>query len=298
MERLRQQIAKLADGPSVLLVNGESGVGKELVAQALHKLSKRRDEPLVCVNCASIPASLAEAELFGHEENAFTGANARRAGYFEQADDGTLFLDEIGELSLESQARLLRVLENKMIRPVGAQSDIEVNVRVVAATNRDLKKEVEMGCFRRDLLYRLGTTIQVPPLREHAEDVEELAAFFLAKWNAEYHRNVGLSESALRKLQTFTWPGNVRELRSVLETAVATAEGEVIHAGDLRLVTPDEAPAEGPTSLNMEELETWAIHQALARTNGNNTKAAEMLGINRDTLINKLKKYGINRKGR
>jgi Nif-specific regulatory protein len=296
MDRLRQQIAKLADGPGIILVNGESGVGKELVAQALHKLSKRREEPLVCVNCAAIPASLAEAELFGHEEAAFTGANARRPGYFEQADEGTLFLDEIGELSLESQARLLRVLEAKKIRPVGAQSDLEINVRVVAATNRDLKKEVEAGTFRRDLMYRLGTTIKVPPLREHAEDVEELAAFFVAKWNAEYHRNVGLSEAALRKLQGFTWPGNVRELRTVLETAVATAEADMIHAGDLRLMPADVAPSEGPTSLNIEELEAWAIRQAVGRTNGNNTKAAEMLGINRDTLIKKLKKYGITRK--
>ncbi len=296
MERLRQQIAKLADGPGIILVNGESGVGKELVARALHKLSKRRDEPLVCVNCAAITETLAESELFGHEKDSFSGANARRAGYFEQADEGTLFLDEIGELSLESQARLLRVLEAKKIRPVGAQSDLEINVRVVAATNRDLKKEVENGTFRGDLLYRLGTTIHVPPLREHIEDVPELAAFFLARWNAEYHRNIGLSESALCKLQAFTWPGNVRELRTVLETAVATAEGEVIHAGDLRLMTPDEAPAEGPVSLNIEELEAWAIREAVKRTGGNNTKAAEMLGINRDTLIKKQKKFGINRK--
>jgi two-component system, NtrC family, response regulator HydG len=297
MERLRQQIARLADGPGIILVTGESGVGKELVAQALHKLSKRRDEPLVCVNCAAITGSMAESELFGHEEGAFTGADRRRQGYFEQADDGTLFLDEIGELSMESQARLLRVLETKKIRPVGAESEIDVNVRVVAATNRDLPKEVEKGRFRRDLLYRLGTTIRVPSLREHAEDIPELAAFFLAKWNAEYHRNVGLSEAALCKLQSFTWPGNVRELRTVLETAVATAEGEMIHAADLRLVTLNEPPAEGPASLNIEELEAWAIPQALARTGGNNTKAAELLGINRDTLIKKLKKYGLNKKG-
>jgi Nif-specific regulatory protein len=297
MEHLRQQIAKLADGPAIVLVTGESGVGKELVAQALHRGSRRKGEPLVCVNCAAITASMAEAELFGHEEGAFTGADRRRQGYFEQADEGTLFLDEIGELSLESQARLLRVLEVKKIRPVGAESDVEVNVRVVAATNRDLKKEVKDGNFRCDLLYRLGTTIHVPLLCEHAEDVPELAAFFLAKWNAEYHRNVGLSEAALQKLQAYSWPGNVRELRTVLETAVATAETEVIHAGDLRLVTPDEAPGENVPSLNIEELEAWAIRQALARTGGNNTKAAALLGINRDTLIKKLKKYGISRKG-
>ena len=297
MEKLRRQIAKLADGPGIILINGESGVGKELVAQALHKLSKRRNEPIVCVNCAAITETLAESELFGHEKDAFSGANARRAGYFEQADEGTLFLDEIGELSLESQARLLRVLETKKIRPVGAECETEINVRVVVATNRDLKKEADNGTFRRDLVFRLGTTIHVPPLREHIEDVEELAAFFLAKWNAEYHREVDLSEGALQKLKTFTWPGNVRELRSVLETAVATVEGDLIHAGELRLQASNEAPGEGPPSLNLEEMEEWAIRQVLKRTNGNNTKAAELLGINRDTLINKLRKYGINRKG-
>jgi two-component system, NtrC family, response regulator HydG len=297
MEKLRRQIAKLADGPGIILINGESGVGKELVAQALHKLSRRRNEPIVCVNCAAITETLAESELFGHEKDAFSGANSRRAGYFEQADEGTLFLDEIGELSLESQARLLRVLETKKIRRVGGECETEINVRVVVATNRNLKKEADDGNFRRDLVFRLGTTIHVPPLREHIEDVEELAAFFLAKWNAEYHRDVDLSEGALQKLKTFSWPGNVRELRSVLETAVATVEGDLIHAGDLRLLASNEAPGEGPPSLNLEEMEAWAICQVLKRTNSNNTKAAELLGINRDTLINKIRKYGINRKG-
>ena len=297
MERLRKQIAKLADGPAIILVTGESGVGKELVAQALHRGSRRKDEPLVTVNSAVITAALAEAQLFGHEQWAFTDARQRRQGYFEQADGGTLFLDEIGELSPDSQARLLRVLDGKKIRPVGAEREIEVNVRVLAATNRDLKKEVREGNFRRDLLYRLGTTIHVPPLREHAEDIPELAAFFLAKWNAEYHRNVDLSEAALQKLQGFSWPGNVRELRTLLETAVATAETDVIHAGDLRLVTPDEVPGGGVPSLNLEELEAWAIRQALERTGGTNKHAAALLGINRDTLIEKKKRYGISRKG-
>ena len=296
MERLRQQIAKLADGPGIILVNGESGVGKELVAQALHKLSKRREEPLVCVNCAAIPASLAEAELFGHEENAFTGATAAVPVTSSKPTKARCFSTKSASCRWSRRPGCCASWKRRRFRPVGAQSDLEINVRVVAATNRDLKKEVENGMFRRDLMYRLGTTIHVPPLREHAEDVEELAAFFLAKWNAEYHRTVGLSESALCKLQAFTWPGNVRELRTVLETAVATAEGEVIHAGDLRLMTPDEAPPEGPASLNIEELEEWAIRQAVTRTNGNNTKAAEMLGINRDTLIKKQKKFGINRK--
>ena len=190
----------------------------------------------------------------------------------------------------------MRVLETKKFRPVGAEAEVEVDVRVVAATNRDLAKETLKGRFRRDLLYRLGTTLHVPPLREHLEDIPELAAFFLAKCNAEYHRNVSLSEAALGKLREFIWPGNVRELRTVLETAVATAEGDTIHAGDLRLMSSSDALGEAPPSLSIEALEEWAIRHALARTDGNNSRAAEMLGLHRDTLIKKQRKYGIHRK--
>jgi DNA-binding NtrC family response regulator len=296
MVRLRQQIARLADGPGIILVTGESGVGKELVAQALHRLSSRRDEPLVCVNCAAIPGALAEAELFGHEKGAFTDARRKHEGYFEQADGGTLFLDEIGELSPDSQARLLRVLETKKIRPVGARGEVEVDVRVVAATNRDLKKEGVRGRFRSDLVFRLGTTIAVPPLREHSEDIAELAAAFIAKYSAEYHRNVALSEGALRKLETYPWPGNVRELRSVLDSAVANAEGELLLPGDLRLEPLNQTRCEGPPSLKLDAVEAWAIGQALDAADGNATHAAEILEVTRQTLLTKMKKYGINRK--
>jgi transcriptional regulator with GAF, ATPase, and Fis domain len=219
-----------------VLINGESGVGKELVALGLHRRSSRADGPLVLVNCATIVSTMAEAELFGHEKGAFSGASRARPGHFQLADGGTLFLGEIGELSLGCQARLLRMLEDRSVHPVGANRPIQVDVRILAATNRDLGEEVREGRFRRDLYFRLeGMTIKVPPLRERLEDIPELVEYFLEKLRVDYHRPVGLSEAALERLQNFTWPGNVRQLRYVLEAAVAMNETGIIHAGDLHL---------------------------------------------------------------
>ena len=294
MQKLRQRIARLAVHPSTVLILGESGVGKELVAQALHNESPRRNGPLVGVNCAAIAPSLLESELFGHCKGAFSGADRDHPGLFQQADEGTLFLDEVGELSLESQAKLLRVIEGKGFRPVGGTAEIQVDVRTIAATHRDLQSMVQADRFRKDLFFRLqGMQIQVPPLREHLEDLGELVNYFLKKMAVEWGRQVKLSPAALARLQQDSWPGNVRQLRSVLENAVALSDSNILEPEDLVLsVGPN--PTE-PPSLNMEELESWAVRQALRRTGGNVSQAARMLGIVRDTLISKMKKYGIKR---
>ena len=298
MQRLRQQIGRLADSPCTVLIVGESGVGKELVALGLHRRSPRHGGPFIPVNCAAIIATMPESELFGHVKGAFTGATDDRPGFFLQADMGTLFLDEIGELSLEIQAKLLRAIETKRFRPVGARSEVKADVRIIAATNRDLEREVREGSFRKDLFYRLTSRIDVPPLRDHPEDIPDLVRHFLDRLGVEYRRRVSLSDSALERLKAYSWPGNVRQLRSVLETAVANAgPSGVIHAGDLHLVEDSGPPPDRPPGLNLEQLEEWAIRQALARTGGNNTQAAKLLGIHRDTLINKLKKYEIDRRG-
>ncbi len=298
MKLLRQQIAQFARLPCTVLITGESGVGKELVALSLHQQSLRRQGPLVTLNCGAIPASLVEAELFGHKKGAFTGAEGDRPGAFLRADQGTLFLDEIGDMPLLEQVKLLRVLETKSLRHVGGDEEIKVDVRIIAATNRDLKREIQEGRFRKDLFFRLGTMIYVPPLREHPEDIPALAEHFLTRLGVEYRRRLTLSSSALEWLQNYNWPGNVRQLRSVLETAVATTDGPVISLRNLDRLLLEELPSAAsdqlPT-LNLDELEARAIRQALVQTGGNNTQAARLLGIHRDTLISKMKKFGIER---
>ncbi|MFM8273276.1 MAG: sigma 54-interacting transcriptional regulator [Gemmata sp.] len=306
---LRQQLLRAAPQPFTVLVQGESGSGKELVALALHRNSRRADGPLVVVNCAAIAPTLLEAELFGYKKGAFSGADRDHPGLFQQADEGTLFLDEVGELSLECQAKLLRVIEGKAFRPVGGTGDIKADVRVVAATHRDLEKDVKAGRFRQDLLFRLKVIpVRVPPLREHPEDVPELAAFFLAKVSAECHRKFKLTAAALRKLQAYSWPGNVRQLRAAIESAAVMSEGDTIDAdafplgGITELAAPPSsatlAAADLPPSLDMDEVETWAICRAMKQTNGNVSHAARLLNISRDTLHTKLKKLkdkGIDR---
>jgi Nif-specific regulatory protein len=292
MRQLRQQVARLAPSAGNVVIVGESGSGKELVALLLHRLSPRAEAPLVPVNCAAIAANLIESELFGHCRGAFTGADCDHSGCFQQADEGTLFLDEIGELSPECQAKLLRAIEGKRFRPLGGESEVAVDVRVIAATHRDLEALVRQDRFRRDLFYRLGVTIRVPPLREHAEDIPALVEHFLPRLCLEYCRSARLTPAALRRLQEYSWPGNVRQLRSVLENAVAMASEEVIDTGDLRL--PEE-PGDGGSlpSLNLEELEARAIREALRRSGGTLIQAAKLLGIHRETLASKMKQYGI-----
>lgn len=300
MMTLRQQIAKAAPLPFTVLIHGESGSGKELVAQALHRQSNRAAGPLVVVNCAAIAPTLLEAELFGYRKGAFSGADRDHPGLFEQADEGTLFLDEVGELSLECQAKLLRVIEGKPFRPVGGTKDVKVDVRVVAATHRDLDKEVKAGKFRQDLLFRLKVIpIKVPPLREHVEDVVELASFFLDRLSVQCRKIFHLKPGAIRKLQAYSWPGNVRQLRAVLESAAVMCEGDTIDAADLAITSVSEPvpppSSEMPSSLSIDDLETWAIRKALKQTNGNVSRASQILGMSRDTLHTKLKKKGIAR---
>jgi Nif-specific regulatory protein len=301
---LRQQILKAAPQPFTVLVSGESGSGKELVALALHRNSRRAEGPLVVVNCAAIAPTLLEAELFGYKKGAFSGADRDHPGLFQQADEGTLFLDEVGELSLDCQAKLLRVIEGKAFRPVGATTDVKVDVRIVAATHRDLEKEVKAGKFRQDLLFRLRVIpIRVPALREHPEDIPELAGFFLAKVSAECRRNFKLTPAAMRKLQAHHWPGNVRQLRAVIESVAVMSENETIDADALPMTgLTDMIPAAGaqkgadvPASLNMDEIEKWAIKRALKQTGGNVSHAAKLLGMSRDTLHTKIKKWDIDR---
>ncbi|MCE9565635.1 MAG: sigma 54-interacting transcriptional regulator [Planctomycetes bacterium] len=300
---LRQQILKAAPQPFTVLVHGESGSGKELVALGLHRNSRRAEGPLVVVNCAAIAPSLLEAELFGYKKGAFTGADRDHPGLFQQADEGTLFLYEIGELSLDCQARLLRVIEGKAFRPVGGTSDIKVDVRIVAATHRDLEKEAKAGRFRQDLLFRLRVIpIRVPPLREHPEDIPELAGFFLSRVSAECRRNFKLTSTAMRKLQAYPWPGNVRQLRAAIESAAVMSETDILDGETLPLTgfsemasMPAQKAVDAPTSLDMEEIETWAIRKALRQTAGNVSHAAKLLGMSRDTLHTKIKKRNIDR---
>lgn len=300
---LRGQISRAAPQPFTVLIHGESGSGKELVAQALHLHSTRTEGPLVVVNCAAIAPTLLEAELFGYRKGAFSGADRDHPGLFEQADEGTLFLDEVGELSLECQAKLLRVIEAKAFRPVGGVKDVKVDVRVIAATHRDLDAEVKAGRFRQDLLFRLKViTLRVPSLRDHSEDIPELARFFLERLSVQCRRSFRLTPAALQRLQSYSWPGNVRQLRAVLESAAVMSETEMIDVDSLPIGAGNDAPVASaaivtdvPQSLDLDEIETWAIHRALRQTQGNVSQAARVLGMSRDTLHTKLKKKGIDR---
>ncbi len=292
---LRDQIVRLADYPATILISGETGVGKELVALGLHRASRRRGGPMVTVNCASLSPNMAVAELFGHDDHAFTGAKGAHAGFFQQADGGALFLDEIGELTPETQGMLLRALESRAIRPLMGKKDVKIDVRVLAATNRDLEREVQANRFRKDLFYRLTVTIKAPPLREHAEDVPALALHFLANLSKNSTVPFTLTDAALKRLRAYSWPGNVRQLRYLLEGSAAFSRDGVIDATDLHL---PEGPID-PTDaipLNLESLEEWAIRRALQRTGGAKNRAAELLGLNRDTLNAKIKKYGLGEK--
>jgi DNA-binding NtrC family response regulator len=291
------------------LIVGESGTGKELVANALHDNSPRKDARFLPINCAAIPAEILESELFGHERGSFTGATGRKIGKFELADRGTLFLDEIGELPLEMQVKLLRVLETREFMRVGGTDTIRVEIRLVAATNADLEAAVERGAFRSDLYYRLKVvTLRIPPLRERREDIPLLATHFLATYAKENEREgMKFAPDAMRALVGARWEGNVRELRNVVESLVVLTPTVEIGLADL----PDEFRAAGASaddpetprdaqagekstaSLTMDEIERRAILGALERTGGNRTQAAEMLGIGLRTLQRKLKEYKV-----
>ncbi len=325
MTQLMEFVHKVAASEATtILIQGESGTGKDLVAKTLHYKSSRQDKPWVAINCSAIPDTLMEAELFGHEKGAFTDAKAQKKGLFEIADGGTLFLDEIGELSPLLQAKLLRVLEDQMIRRIGGTRDMQVNVRVVAASNRDLEKAVREGNFRQDLFYRLAIiSIFIPPLRERKEDILPLVNFFLARYNTRFRKNIrGITDETRKLLVNHAWPGNVRELKNAIERAMLLEDEDILTPKYLpfsvaqpgsgmtayesasmggngtslaqfpggrmlpRLVLP-----EGGTSL--EEVERCLVELAMKQANNNQTHAARLLDISRDALRYKLKKFGL-----
>jgi two-component system response regulator HydG len=305
MQRLFEALALVAPTEATVLILGESGTGKELVAQAIHANSPRRDGPFITVNCAALPETLLESELFGHERGAFTGATERRLGRFELAHGGTIFLDEIGELTPAAQTRLLRVLQSQAFERVGGSNTLKVDVRVLAATNKDLEAAVRAGHFRDDLWYRLRVfPLTVPPLRQRRDDIPLLAEHFLKRYAERHRRRLrGLTPRALDLLMRYEWPGNVRELEHTLERAVILARGEHLTPEEfppsLRALAgpaediPSHEPAV-PVGLSLKEVERELIRKTLEHTGGNRTKAAEILGISRATLHNKLKEYGLS----
>ncbi|MBK7642507.1 MAG: sigma-54-dependent Fis family transcriptional regulator [Planctomycetes bacterium] len=321
-DRLRGELARLRSGPilgesrairlvlesvervagtprTTVLITGESGVGKELVARAVHEQSARAEKPFVALNCAALAEGMLEAELFGYEGGAFTGALPKgREGLVAAAEGGSLFLDEIGELPLELQAKLLRVLQERTFRRVGAQTDRRMDVRILASTNRDLSAMVAEGRFREDLFYRLNVmSIRVPPLRERPEDIPVLAAHFLAQFRTEFARGpVALAEETRRKLLSWPWPGNIRELRNALERAVLLSEGAQIQPEHLFPDAPPtpRRPSAASSERSLRGMERSLIEQVLAETGGNRSEAARVLGVNRATLYNKLKSYGLS----
>ncbi len=298
---------KVARYPSSVLITGESGTGKELVARLVHRSSPRSGAPLVAVNCGAIPEQLLESELFGHAKGAFTGATAERGGLFEEAEGGTIFLDEIGELPVALQVKLLRVLQEGEVRRVGDDATHSVDVRVVAATSRDLDAEVAAGRFRSDLFYRINVVhLHLPPLRDRGEDVAELALHFLASYNARLGLSVAaIAPAAMRLLMNHTWPGNVRELENVIERAMVLAEGERLEPDTLPAAvrSPGRAGDNGAPSpvaehdlsvkRQTEQLERDLIRRALERTGGNRTRAAELLDLSHRALLYKIREYGL-----
>jgi two-component system nitrogen regulation response regulator NtrX len=311
MRRLRDEISRAASSDARVLVTGENGTGKELVARALHDQSHRASAPFVRVNCAAIPKDLIESELFGHEKGAFTGAAARRIGKVEQADEGTLLLDEVGDMALEAQAKLLRVLEENEVERVGGSETIPVDVRVVAATNKDLSSAIASGAFREDLFYRLNVVpIHVPALRERREDVAELVDHFRRRFHDESGRPVRAMEpQAMRALEAWSWPGNVRELRNVVERLEIMSDADVLRTAHVEAVLRGARPASAtfsgadlglgdrPLREILEETERRAIHAALESSGGTVSEAARRLGLDRANLHRKMRRLGLARPG-
>jgi two-component system, NtrC family, response regulator AtoC len=304
MQAVFSMALKVARFDSTVLITGESGTGKELVAQGIHRESDRRSGPMVAVNCASIPESLMESELFGHVKGAFTGADRDKKGLFDAADGGTLFLDEVGDIPLSLQPKLLRVLQEGEIRPVGGAKTRAVNVRVIAATSKDLEREMAGGHFREDLFYRLNVVpIQLPPLRERPEDIPLLCRFFINRFNETLGSGIqNITSAAVAELMGYHWPGNIRELENSIERAIvltdrATLTADSFGFGSTGAVVPDRESGKGPLGFSLKvarvDLEKKMIRKALAATGGNRTHAAHMLEISHPSLLNKMKAYGI-----
>jgi DNA-binding NtrC family response regulator len=292
MLELKSKIKRIGRSSGCVLITGESGTGKELIARAVHQASSRADRPMLCVNCAAISPDLIDSQLFGHKAGAFTGAEGDHSGFFQQADQGTLFLDEVGEMTLEGQARLLRILEGHPFLPVGAQEEVSVDVRVVTATNQDLKAYVRERKFREDLYYRLSVfELRAPPLRERGEDISLLVDFFFDHFRRQQGRpSLQLAAAARQKLLSYSWPGNVRQLRNVIDSAVVLAEDPQVQVVDLGL---HEAVGDESESLKLKYWEKRLIGEALRRSGGNVPEAAGLLGIGRATLYYKVKQYGL-----
>jgi transcriptional regulator with PAS, ATPase and Fis domain len=302
MQKLAHIVQKVARTDVTCLISGESGTGKELIARRIHELSKRVDRPFIAVNCGTIPGDLLESEMFGHQKGSFTGATDQRPGMFQLANTGTIFLDEIGEMSPHLQVKLLRVLQDREIRPVGADKPFHVDVRVVAATNKDLGAEVKAGQFRADLYYRLQVVpITLPPLRERRSDIPQLIEHFLARHNANRPFPMTISEEAMVLLWEYDWPGNIRELENVLErltilsdTPVIRPDGLPPHIRSFLSEKKIPAPTLGEEGMDLnaavEEFENRMIDEALRRTSGNKQAAARLLGLKRTTLVAKLRR--------
>jgi len=295
MQRVFNMIDQVAEADSTVLIRGESGTGKELIARAIHTQSKRRYFPIVAVNCGSIPETLLESELFGHEKGAFTGAQYRRKGKLEMADGGTLFLDEVGDVTKKMQVDLLRVLEDKTFTRLGGNEEIHSDFRLICATNRDLEEAVEEGDFRKDLYYRINVfSIFVPPLEERRSDIIPLAEYFIKQYARSMAKPVReLTQDAKDILLQYSWPGNVRELENAIERAMVVGEGSTIEADDLPMQLKQNG--EEPDSMSLEAMEKEHIQRVLNEMEGNVTQSAKLLGIDRVTLYNKMKKYGIQR---
>jgi DNA-binding NtrC family response regulator len=303
MQEIFRLVEMVAPSTASVLITGESGTGKEMVARTIHDMSPRKSNPFVAINCSAIPETLIESEIFGHEKGAFTGALERRAGCFELAEEGTLLLDEIGEMPIATQAKLLRVLEDRKLRRLGSKAETTVDVRVLAATNKVPEEAVAKGELRNDLYYRLNVfNIHLPPLREHKDDVPQLVDALLADMNSKHGRNVNsVNESVMQMFNNYHWPGNVRELRNTLERAVIVCEGSVVEprhlppnfgSAGLRVAASDGDGIRLDVGTTVEEAEKRLILKTLVATNNNKTKAAEILGISLKTLHNKLKEYG------
>lgn len=306
MRRIADLLERIARARTTVLLTGESGTGKERIARAIHEASDRHDKPFLVINCGAIPETLIEAELFGHERGAFTGAIAQRLGLFRQADGGTLLLDEIAELPLALQVKLLRVLQERKVRSVGASVEVPVDVRVIAATNRNVEDDIRNGRFRQDLYYRLNVIrVEVPPLRDRREDIRPLAEHFLARWAAEQNKDIRiLSPDALRALEGYPFPGNVRELENVLERAVALASGQAIGLGDLPAELSGAAAQPMPALVGLPEdgcnldevlgeVERRLLLQALERSGGVRIQAAKLLGVTLRSLRYRFQKHAL-----
>jgi DNA-binding NtrC family response regulator len=304
MQAVFDLVKRVAPSNASVVIAGESGTGKEVVAHAIHDLSPRKDKPFVALNCSAIPATLIESELFGYERGAFTGAEQRRLGNFELAHEGTLFLDEIGDLPLELQAKFLRVIEDRKFRRLGGRAEVEVDVRVICATHRDLKEEIRQGRFREDLYFRLHVfTIQLPPLRDRREDVPLLVQHFIEKFNAETGKRVqGVAPGALAILRGYAWPGNIRELRNTVERAMILVDGEVIGEEqlppDMQASLPEAATLRMPLGIPLDRVEKEYILASLQKSGGNKARTAEALGISEKTLYNKLNRYAAEARSR